>query len=125
LRDRFEEFTARGAQVATIAAGFPAMAKDFQQEYRLPFPVLVDQKKASYRALGLRRGSLPQILGLRLARRAGALLKFGWGLPAKGQDVFQLGGALVVGRGGAVQLVHRSKDAGDSAPVDALLGALA
>lgn len=110
--------------MACIAAGFPAMAKDFQQEYRLPFPVLVDRSKTTYRALGLKRGSLSEVIGLRVLRRGRAFLNFRWGLPAKGQNVFQLGGALVVGRGGTVKLVYRSKDAADSAPVDALLQAL-
>ena len=129
MRDRHQELTAKGANVAVIAAGFPAMAKDFQQEYRLPFPVLVDTPRATYAALGLRRASRLGVVwtSLReaaLLRGALKLARYGVGAPKKQQSLLQLGGALVVAPGGKVKLVHRAAEVSDNVPVDALLEAL-
>lgn len=129
MRDRYPELVAKGANVAVIATGFPAMAKDFQEEYRIPFPVLVDTPRKTYAALGLGRLSGRRVTWLTLreaivGRGLAALRRFGVGPPKKGQDVFQLGGALVVAPGGKVMLVQRAADFMDNVPVDALLGAL-
>jgi peroxiredoxin len=129
LRDRYPELAAKGANVAVIAAGFPAMARDFQQEYRLPFPVLVDTPRATYAALGLRRATRlgiawTSLRELALLRGALKVARYGVGPPKKRQSLLQLGGALVVAPGGAVKLVHRATEAKDNVPVDALLEAL-
>jgi peroxiredoxin len=129
LRDRYPELAAKGANVAVIAAGFPAMAKDFQEEYRLPFPVLVDTPRATYAALGLKRATRLAVLWwslreLALVRGAVLLARRGVGMPKKKQSVLQLGGALVVAPGGKVKLVHRAEETKDNVPVDALLEAL-
>jgi len=129
LRDRYQELADRGANVAVIAAGFPAMAKDFQQEYRLPFPVLADTPRATYAALGLKRASRLGVLWtslreLALLRGVRALARRGVGPPKKRQSLLQLGGALVVAPGGKVKLVHRATEVNDNVPVDALLEAL-
>ena len=105
------------------------MAKGFQDRYQVPFPVLVDTSRATYAALGLGRLSIWDVLcsTLREILRGRGLVKvahYGVGAPKKNQDVFQLGGALVVARGGAVRFVYRAQDFTDVVPVDALLGAL-
>jgi len=130
LRDRHQELVSRGANVAVIATGLPAMAKDFQEQYRLPFPVLVDTPRVTYAALGLKRLSGRGVTWVLireslLVRGLVKVLRFGVGRPKKKQDIFQLGGALVVAPGGVVKLVHRADEYTDNVPVDALLGALA
>ena len=115
--------------MAVIATGLPAMAKDFQEQYRLPFPVLVDTPRTTYRALGLKRLSGWGVTWLLireslLIRGLVKIARFGVGAPKERQNVFQLGGALVVAPGGEVKLVHRADDFTDNVPVDALLGAL-
>jgi peroxiredoxin len=129
LRDRYAELVAKGANVAVIATGFPAMAKDFREEYRLPFPVLVDTPRATYAALGLRRATgrgmaWTSLREAALLRGAFKLLRYGWGMPKPKQSAFQLGGALVVAPGGKVKLVHRAVEVSDNVTVDALLEAL-
>ena len=130
MRDRHQELVSRGANVAVIATGLPAMAKDFQEQYRLPFPVLVDTPRASYAALGLKRASgwavtWSSLRETLLLRGIVKVARFGVAPPKKKQNVFQLGGALVVAPGGAVKLVHRSTEVNDNVPVDALVEALA
>jgi peroxiredoxin len=124
LRDRYGEFQRKNAEVVVIAMGFPAMAADFRDEYRIPFPVLVDQKRVSYKALGLARGGWMKLVGPVVWKHLRSLLRFGVAAPKKGQDVHQLGGTVVVRRGGEVALVHRAEHAADNATVDQMLAAL-
>ncbi len=115
---------AKGAEVVTIGMGLPAMAADFKEKQQIPFRLLVDQGKETYEALELDRSALaatgPQVW----LKGAKSILK-GHGLAPAKQDWQQLGGALVVDRGGEVLLAHRAKDAADNAPVRSLLDALA
>ncbi len=123
MRDHYEAFKAKGAEVVSIGMGLPAMAADFREQQRIPFPVLVDRTKESYRALGLRKGSLNDYIGPKLWKRLpGLLFKYGGGRPK--QDVTQMGGALVIGAGGKVKLVQRSEDSDQNIPPEKLLAAL-
>jgi hypothetical protein len=125
LRDRYGEFQAKGANVAAIGMGTPEMAADFRDKKKVPFPLLVDRTKETYRALELGRGSTMDLLGPRVwGRGLKAYLKGEHqGLTIK-QDPTQLGGAAVMARGGEVRLVHRAEDAADNLPVGELLATL-
>ena len=123
MRDSYGEFTSRGVQVAAVGMGTPAMATDFKREDEVPFPVLIDHTKETYRLVGLKRATLADAVKPKvLLRGALALIKRGQALPQ--QDPAQLGGAIVVDRNGNIIFVHRARDAQDNAPVDALLEAL-
>ncbi len=104
--------------------GRPEMAADFRDKQEIPFLVLVDHTKETYRMLELGRGSLMQIMGPQVWLRAAKGLVTGHGVAAPKQDPYQLGGAVVVGRGGSVKHVHRAKTSSDNLPVDDLLAAL-
>ena len=92
MRDRYEEFTSRGVQVAAVGMGTPAMAADFKREYDVPFLVLIDHTKETYRLVGLKRATLADAVKPKvLLRGALALIKRGQALPQ--QDPAQLGGA--------------------------------
>lgn len=99
------------------------MAADFKAQFRVPFPVLVDRTKESYRILGLKRAGVVEAVRPRvLLRGAASFFRRGQGRPQ--QDPAQLGGAVVVDRGGMILFVHRADDAQDNVPVDDLLAAL-
>ena len=111
--------------MAAIGMGTPAMAADFRDKKKVPFPLLVDSSKQTYKALGLGRGSTLEVAGPRvLARGLKALAKGQMqGLTIR-QDPLQLGGAVVFDRGGRIKLVHRAGDSADNLPVQMLLDAL-
>jgi peroxiredoxin len=123
LRDHVDEFEAKGARIVAIGMGIPAMAADFKEKQGIPFLLLVDQEQLTYKALDLERSlvaaSGPQVW----LKGAKAVLK-GHGIAPAKQDWQQLGGAMVVDRGGRVLLVHRAEDSADNAPVRRLLEAL-
>jgi hypothetical protein len=126
LRDRYEEFEAKRANVAAIGMGLTAMAADFKRKQGIPFPLLVDRHRETHRAVELTRGNLLDVVGPKQVARGVKSFLTGnvQGRPAPKQDVLQLGGALVVAPGGEVLHAHRATGAEDNAPVDDLLAAL-
>jgi hypothetical protein len=126
LRDRYEEFEAKRANVAAIGMGLTAMAADFKEKQRIPFPLLIDRRRETHRAMELGRGNLLEIVGPKQVARGIKAFVTGTsaGRPAPKQDVLQLGGSLVVAAGGDVLYRHVATGSDDNAPVDHLLGAL-
>lgn len=122
MRDEHERFIERGARIVVIGMGATETARLFKEEYSLPFTVLVDKKRESYRLLGLKRGSVIEVMGPKVwVKGAKSLLKHGQGL-AK-EDPLQLGGVAIVKNGEPV-FVHRSETSSDNAPIDTLLESL-
>ena len=103
--------------------GATETARRFKERYQLPFSVLVDKKRASYRMLGLERGSASDVMGPAVwGKGLRSVLRRGQGIPK--EDPYQLGGAMVVATDGTVKLVHRATTSADNAPVDELLAAI-
>lgn len=122
MRDHHEEFTAKGARVVVIGMGATETARRFKAEFDLPFPVLVDKKRESYRLLGLKRGSIADVMGPSVwVKGLKSILRHGQGLPQ--EDPYQLGGVAIV-ENGEVKLIHRSDTSSDNLPIDDLLEAL-
>jgi hypothetical protein len=126
LHRAHEQFQAAGADVTLVGMGTPRHAAWFRAKYAPDLTVLADDDRVSYRAMGLKVGSVIDLVGpksvlggMRHAMRSGVVQ----GRPVG--NVAQLGGALVVAAGGEVLLEQRARDAGDSAPVEALLAAVA
>ncbi len=99
--------------------GATETARRFKEKYRLPFTVLVDKKRESYRLLELRRGSWMDVMGPRVwSKGVKAIVRHGQGIPK--EDPNQLGGVAIV-QDGKVRFVHRSLTAADNLPIDRLL----
>jgi hypothetical protein len=124
LHRAHRRFEAAGLGIVLIGMGTPRHAAWFRAKYAPSLGVLADERRASYRAAGLRMGTTAQLVGprsvaggVRHALRSGVVQGRPIGNPA------QLGGALVVDRGGGVLMEHRSANAADSIEPDALLAA--
>jgi len=90
----------------------------------VPYPVLVDRERETYRAWGLRRSSVAGVwLDPRLWARYASLLVRGERLRRPGSDTLQLGGDFVIDREGIV-VYARSQERDDRPPVGELLAAL-
>src|SRR5687767_12719771 len=102
--------------------GATETARRFKEQQRLPFTVLVDKKRESYRALGLKRGSPMDVMGPRVwSKGLKSVIKHGQGVPK--EDPYQLGGAAIV-KDGEIVLVHQAEASSDNLSVEALLEAL-
>jgi len=123
LRDRLPEIRERGAELVVVGNGTPYFALGFRDDLKLDCPLLVDPELRSYRAAGLRRGRV-EILSPRLPLHAARALWKGHRQTSVQGDPWQLGGVFVIGKGGALLFQHRSREAGDHPPLEAVLSAL-
>ena len=124
MRDRYEDVRSKSAELIAIGMGWPAAAADFRERERIPFPLIVDHTKESYRALGMKRGGWADVVGPRVLWRSAKSVLGGNKQGRARQDPLQLGGAVVVNAGGEVLYVHRSKNSSDNVPAEELIAAL-
>jgi hypothetical protein len=103
----------RELTVAIVTMGKPDEAGAFCRRARLPFLCLSDPARSAYRAYGLRRGTLGEVMGpepllgyVRAAAKGHVV-----GMPVG--DVYQLGGVFVIGTDGGVRYAHYARHAGD------------
>jgi hypothetical protein len=124
LRDRYEEFRNKHAEVSAIGMGWPEMAAGFKAQFAIPFPLLVDRDRASYAGVSIRRGSLMEVVGPKVWLPWLKSIARGTGQTLTKVDQLQLGGSLIVAPGGDVLFQHSARTAADNASVDDLLRAL-
>jgi AhpC/TSA antioxidant enzyme len=115
---------ARGAELVLVGNGAPHFVQAFREDLGLTTPVYVDPSLASYRALGMKRGLVGTILSPRILAHAARALRGGFMQGRTRGDAWQLGGVLVVKRGGEIAYRHLSDEAGDHPPVDDVVAAL-
>lgn len=98
------------------------MAAHFRDDQKIPFPLIVDRTKETYRALDVGRGSLMDVSGpavwLKAVRN---IFKGQQPIKKPEQDPFQLGATAIVKPGGEIAHIHRSKDSSDNYPLDEVL----
>ena len=128
MREKQGEFEKRGVALACVVQGTADEAARFCGRHGVESLCIPDPEKESYRALGLGRASLREILFASddLKRRRAEAKKAGCsnkleGARQKHSDIFQLSGAALVATGGTILWLHRSKHTGDLPSADGLL----
>ncbi len=121
MRQKHDEIEARGA--AVLAVSFEPRDRLFQlsRELRLPFPLLSDRERDSYRAYGLQRGNLRQIFSLQTILAYVKLLAQGRSYHFSRSDLRQLGGDFIIGPEGVIQYQYCSAAPNDRPSVDELI----
>jgi hypothetical protein len=134
LRDEHDRIRAAGASVGLIGHGDPQAAIAFASSKDLPFPLLLDRDRGTYRAYGLVQGKAMQVLSPRVAlpwikaelspetRQRG--LAGGSFLQMPGTFVVDTSG-VVRARGGRIRMAHRNRNFADTPSVERLVEALA
>ena len=117
MRDEHDEIKGLGAEVVAIGMGRPDMAADFAEKSDIPFLLLVDHDRQTYRALEIKRGSPWDVLGPAVWIRGIKGIVQGHGAAPAKQDVMQMGGTAIVEQGGTIRYLHRSDGASDNLPV--------
>ena len=121
-----EKFDRAGVRLVLIGQATPRQARHFRDKLGVaPLPVLADEDLESYRAAGWRRGNVTQLVGprsvlsgLKHSARSGVVQGRVIG------DAAQLGGVMLVRRGGEVAWSHRQENAGDTVEPERLLEAI-
>jgi len=124
LREHEQEFRNKGAKLVAVGLGDANYAKQFREDTKIRFSLLVDDKREGYKAIGLKHASL-----LHLLRKDNAIARKraksgGHSQHKLGKDPFQLGGSFVFGPGDKDRFAHVSETFGDNAATADLLAAL-
>jgi hypothetical protein len=121
LRDRYQEFG--GVTVAAVGMGWPAMAAHFKSDQQIPFRLLVDHNKETYRALHMKHSNPWNIYGPPVwIRGIKSILEHGNKFPR--QDPMQLGGIVVADKGGEILYTFRASASSEVAPLDEVIAAV-
>jgi hypothetical protein len=121
LRDHEPELREKGVSAAAIGLGDRLYARAFREESKIPFPLLIDERREAYRAAGLKRASLLHIFKKENRAARGRARDAGHRQHKLGKDPLQLGGTFVFGPGDVDRFVHLSETFGDNAPPEAWL----
>jgi len=124
LREHGHEFKEKGANLVAVGLGDPNYARIFREETGIKFPLMVDEQRRAYRAVGLRKANLLHLFrgdnaqARRRARTAGHQQQHA------GRNPFQLGGSFVFAPGDVDRYAHISQTFGDNAATQDLLAAI-
>ncbi len=124
MRDAYGAVQKAGGEVVAVGTGNPGLARAFVEDYRIPYPVLLDADARAARAAHLGRLSFFGMFhpaswaGTRRAWRGGHRIG------AAGSRVTQLGSTFVIGPGPELVYAHRDAHSADHAPLEAVLAAL-
>lgn len=125
LNRAHEEIEATGARLVVIGQATPRHAAHFQRRYAPELYILADEKRVTYKAMKIPRGSVGQLIGPKsvftgAARIAGSGIVQGRTIG----DAAQLGATMIVLPGGEIGWSLVSRDASDNASVEEVLAAL-
>lgn len=124
MRDLYADLRAAGAEVVAVGTGNPQLARAFVDDYRIPYPVLVDGDAVAARAAQVTRTGFLRMF--HPASWAGTRRAWGRGhrIGAAGSRVTQLGATFVVGPGARLRYVHHDAHSADHAPPEEIFAAL-
>ena len=119
-----EQFERASVGLTLIGQATPRQATAFRRKLDIDLPVLADEERSTYKAAGIPRASVGQLLGPRSVlsgvkhgARSGVVQGRIIG------DAAQLGGAAIVRPGGEVAFEQVQRNAGDTVEAEALLEA--
>lgn len=125
MSDRLDEL-GDDTSVALVTFSNPTNLLRYSEEHDLPFPILVDRTRETYRAYGLGRGSIARIYGWKAIRRYLQIFRTdglsGWTRPT--EDSLQLGGDFVIGPDGSLEYGFWGAGPDDRPSVDDLIQAI-
>ena len=123
LRDFYGDFEARGAHLVAIGTGGRSYAREFIDERKIPYLVLIDRHMASHEVVRIDEGKWWDIF--RPGNVWGAIKAFfaGERQGKTGPNPFKYGAAHVIAPDGRVLYAWLNTDYHDNAPVEALLEA--
>lgn len=125
MQDAREQFEAAGADLVLIGQAKPSDAANFRRQFGIELPLLADEHRDSYQAIGAKMAGVGGLVGPKVAIRG---VKAMVGGARQGKTIghpAQLGAALVIAPGGEVGFKQLAADASDNATPKELLAAIA
>ncbi len=124
LRDAYPEIIAAGGDVVAIGTGNQMYGKNFAEEMKVPFTVLVDDSGEAAKAASLRKMKPWDLFNPMGWKRSFDAMRNGFKQGKPGARVMQLGAVFVVGPGGRVRYEHMESDPSDHAPMNKVIAAI-
>jgi peroxiredoxin len=120
-----DRIKAAGAETIAIFQYDAEATMNFCEGRGVPFDCLGDPLREAYAEVELGKGSLRQMAGWRVMKKARNAYRTGGGLgKSDGISVMQMPGTFVVGSDGRVLLAYYSETAADNPAIETLLAAL-
>jgi hypothetical protein len=120
-----EEFDRAGARLVLIGQATPRHAAQFRRSRGLELPVLADERRQSYKAIGAKVGGVSDLIGPKVVAKG--VLASARNRVIQGRTVghpAQLGGAMMIAPGGRVAFSQLARDASDNVSPEQLLAAV-
>jgi peroxiredoxin len=119
-----KEFQDADTSLMLIGQATPRDAAQFRRRYGIQVPVLADEDRVSYQAVGAKRAGMAELVGPKvLAKGAVTGVKHRVVQGRTVGDSAQLGGAVVVLPDGRISWSHLSAEAGDDPSPEEILAA--
>ena len=124
MREHEAAFHQKGAKLVAIGLGDVGYARQFREDSKINFPLLIDEKREAYKTMGLGHANLLHLLRKDNAAARKRAKAGGHRQLKLGKDPFQLGGSFIFAPGDKDLFVHVSETFGDNADPKELLNAL-
>lgn len=124
LRDHMDTLDEIDVALAAIGTGDIAYAQHFAEEQGIAFPLLVDDERRSYKAVGTRRSSVLDLARPSVVLASAKAMASGHLQGKTGPAPMILGAAHVIRPDGSVPYAWINDDVADSAPIDEIIAAL-
>lgn len=125
LRDHHQQLLDEGAGAAAIGLGAPEAAAGFKASAGVPFPLLVDPDRSTYKVMRFKRGSLRKVAGPKVVAAGIKSVLGGNRATRPKQDPLQLGGAAVIASNSVIVYEHHNETSDDNVSMQQLLEAVA
>jgi hypothetical protein len=119
-----QDFEAAGVDLVLIGQATPRQAAHFRRTQGVGLRVLADEQRATYRAAGLKKANLGELLGPKIVAKGISTMRATGRM--QGRTIGspnQLGGAAVIAPGDRVLYFQASANAGDNIEPAELLAA--
>jgi peroxiredoxin len=127
LNRAHSDIEASGARLVLIGQATPRHAAHFQRRFTPDLQILADEKRESYKAMGIPRGGVSQLIGPKSVVKGIGRIATSGQVTVQGRvigDAAQLGATYIVLPSGEIAWSHVSQDASDNPEIDELLEAL-
>ena len=124
MREHEDAFQQKGAKLVAIGLDDVGYARQFREDSKIDFPLLIDDKREAYKAMGLGSANLLHLFRKDNAAARKRAKAAGHRQVKLGKDPFQLGGSFVFAPGNKDLFVHVSETFGDNADPKQLLKAV-
>ncbi len=118
-----DDALAANVTIAAVGTGDLEYARHFAEEHRVTFPLMVDDRSVSYRAVGTKKGSPLDLVKPSVLANGAKALGAGnrQGKPGRAPMVY--GAAHVIRPDSSVTFAWINDDFSDNAPIDEVLAA--